>query len=323
MAGMINLSPKPVGAFAAMLTQKDNGSSTAGADVSKIRRALRSGAANCTAATPVSVIDGMKMYSETLRKQRKTNKDTSLAKMKLKYSFNKISSKIISSKTSASAREVVSSARREIQKLKAARRTGKYDEEELEAALDHAKAMERVARKKVRHLEEEEMAKRCRKEDGRTDTPAVDAADCGQEEDPEEQELRELRGQLGEIEETAENEQYIESAEVTNEMISEICDGMEEMLDAMEDLNDLLDEMAENPVNMDPEDIDALVIKHRNNEMKEITKADADYLKALFDHYEKIKAGGGCLYGGGTGSTAIPDIAPVSAEACPAIDVAL
>jgi len=67
-------------------------------------------------------------------------------------------------------------------------------------------------------------------------------------------------------------------------MISEITSGMEEMLDAIEELNDLLDELVENPVNMDKEDVKAMIIKHRNKEMKDITKADSDYLKAIFEH---------------------------------------
>ncbi|MBQ6128708.1 MAG: hypothetical protein IJI51_03520, partial [Lachnospiraceae bacterium] len=58
-------------------------------------------------------------------------------------------------------------------------------------------------------------------------------------------------------------------------------------------LNDFMNELAENVTDMDPEDIRSMTIKHRNKEMKEITKADADYLKAMFDHYEQIKADGG------------------------------
>jgi hypothetical protein len=64
------------------------------------------------------------------------------------------------------------------------------------------------------------------------------------------------------------------------------------MLDSIEELGDLMDELLENPVDMDPEDIKAMTIKHRNKEMKEITKADADYLKAMFEHYENIKSEG-------------------------------
>lgn len=314
-------TPKTIGEFAANLEKNDNGKRGSTSEVSKMRRALKCGGENYTANTPASVLDSMKTYSESIRQQRNTKENTSLAKMKLKYSFKKISSKIISSKTSTAAREVVASAKREIQKLKAARRTGKYDEEELEAALDHAKAMERIARKKARHLEEEEMAKRNSSDEAVKDAPAgTECAD--RKEDPTEKEIKELRDELGEIEEKSENEEYIESGEVTNEMISTICDGMEEMLDAIEELNDLMDELASNPVNMSPEDIDALAVKHRNKEMKEITKADADYLKALFEHYEKIKADGGLsLYGGGTAAPAGDVAAPVSIS--PAIDVAL
>lgn len=57
------------------------------------------------------------------------------------------------------ARLAAAQARREILRLKSQKQSGKYDNEELEAAIEHAKAMERVAKKKARHLEEEEMAK--------------------------------------------------------------------------------------------------------------------------------------------------------------------
>jgi len=256
------------------------------ADVSKMRRALKSGAENLASETHVSVIDNMQLYAKALKKQRENSNNTALEKKKLKYSFKKISSKIISSKTSTAAREAVSQARREIQKLKAARRSGKYDEEELEAALDHAKSMERIARKKARHLEEEEMAKRCSSGSEKEAAPIDADADIEDEKDPVKEELRQLREELGQISDNAENEQYIESGNITNEMISEITDSMEEMLDSIEEISDLMDELMENPVDMDPEDIDAMRIRHRNKEMKEMTKADADYMKAMFEHLE-------------------------------------
>ena len=263
---------------------KDDGNQKPGADVSKMRRALRSGANNLAKETQVSVIDNMQLYSKALEKQRKNNNDTALAKQKLKYSFKKVSSRIISSKTSMAAREAVSQARREIQKIKAARRSGKYDEEEIAAALDHAKAMERIARKKVHHLEAEEAAKRCSGSGDGIAAPESGNDDIAEKKDPVQEEIDSLRDELEGIEDSAENEEYIESEAVTNEMISEITSGMEEMLDAIEELNDLLDELVENPVNMDKEDVKAMIIKHRNKEMKDITKADSDYLKAIFEH---------------------------------------
>ena len=260
-------------------------------DVSKMRRALRSGAKNLAAETHVSVIDNMQLYSKALKKQREASNNTALEKKKLKYSFKSISSKIINSKTSVSAREVVSQAKREIQKLKAAKRTGKYDEEELEAALDHAKAMERIARRKARHLEEEEMAKRCSSEKGRGKEEAVCDEESEEKDDPVKEEIDDLKEELEDVEKKASDGEYIESEDITNEMISEITSGMDEMLSAIEELNDLMNELAENPVNMDPEDIKAMIVRHRNKEMKEITKADADYLKAIFDHYERVRSG--------------------------------
>ncbi len=258
-------------------------------NVSKIRRALRTGAANLASDTHVSVIDNMQLYAKALEKQRKNSNDTSLAKQKLKYSFKRISSKIVSSKTSTAAREVVSQAKREIQRIKAARRTGKYDEEEIAAALDHAKAMERIARKKVRHLEEEEMAKRCSSDPEKEGTVSVDTDAPKDDRDPVKEEIDSLRDELSEMDGKAAREEFVESGHVTNEMIGEITDTMEEMLSSIEELSDLMDELLENPVDMDQEDIDAMIIKHRNKEMKEITKADGEYLKATFEQIESEK----------------------------------
>ena len=53
-----------------------------------------------------------------------------------------------------------------------------------------------------------------------------------------------------------------------------------------------MDEIMADPVKSDPEDIEKMETKHRNKEMKEITKADGEYLKAMFDHYEKIRSDG-------------------------------
>ena len=292
-------------------------------DVSKIRRALRTGAENLAKNTNVSVIDNMQLYAKALKKQRQTSNDTALEKKKLKYSFKKISSRIISSKTSTAAREALSQAKREIQKLKAARRSGKYDEEELAAALDHAKAMERIARKKVHHLEEEEMAKRCStKDESAAASGATAEADAATDDkDPVKEEIDQLRKDIGDMEKKAENEEYIESENITNEMISRITEGMEEILDSIEELSDLMDELMQVPTDMDPEDIDAMIIKHRNKEMKDITKADGEYLKALFDHYDRLRADGAMPSGGSDGSyTSGSVVSPVSA---PAIDVAL
>ncbi len=107
-----------------------------------------------------SVVDQSMSYAKQLSASRTSSKKASLEKKKLQYNFKKISSQIIRSKNSVSARKAVQAARREVMRLKRLMNGGEYDEEELQLAIDHAKAMEEVARKKVSHLEQEEMIER-------------------------------------------------------------------------------------------------------------------------------------------------------------------
>ena len=258
------------------------------ADVSKIRQVLRKGYEGARDLSPVSVVDSMKMYSDFLEKQRKKTDETAIAKKKVRYSFKSISSKIISSRTSIAAKSAASAAKREIQRLKDARRTGKYDSEEIDAAIDHAKAMERIARKKARHLEEEEAADRC--SSGCRQTEAAPAGE-NEENSSVKEEIRSLRDEADAMEKKAENGEYIESDMATNELIDCLCESMDEMLDQLEELTDLMDGLLSDPADMDPEDIEALKIRHRNREMKDMTKADAEYLKATFEQLEAERSG--------------------------------
>ena len=62
-------------------------------------------------------------------------------------------------------------------------------------------------------------------------------------------------------------------------------------------------------------------IKHRNKEMKDIVKADAEYLKAVFDRLEKMKSRGvvpmnnGSLSFGASDTMSAAEAAGVSAPA--------
>lgn len=98
-------------------------------------------------------------YASTIRENRTRAKDTSLKLKRLRYDFKAISSQILRSKTSNSAKQAASKARREVVRLKRLRQNGEYDSEEIQSAIQHAQAMERVAKKKARHLLEEELAK--------------------------------------------------------------------------------------------------------------------------------------------------------------------
>ena len=58
------------------------------------------------------------------------------------------------------------------------------------------------------------------------------------------------------------------------------------MSETMEDLGgDLLEPLSGFDTDMSPEDLKALKQKHRAKEMQEIAKADAKYLKAIFEKY--------------------------------------
>jgi len=301
-----------------------------------------------------SMFSSTQSYGESLRTQRQQAKNTSLNLKKLKYQFKNLSTKILRSKTSLAAKQVAGQARREVLRLKSKKQSGDYDSEEIQAAIDHAKAMERVAKKKARHLEEEEMAK-C------TGGPCA-----GSKIDAEEEKLS------GEDTKTAEeNQKELDNAEESmdpvqneyamtdpdlamlqmyancgtaldslNEVLSSLNEFSDEILDQFsESMKDLfsemgMDELADSLMSvqrdMDPADLKMMKIKHRNKEMKDIVKADAEYLKAVFDRLEKMKSSGvipmnnGSLSFGSSDTMSAAEVAGVSAPAAapmPAINI--
>lgn len=274
-------------------------------------------------AQPKSFVETMRDYNETLRNQRLNKKDTSNLLKKLKYSFKNISGKLIRSKTSVAARQVAGEAKREVLRLKQQKQSGKYDNEEIEAAINHAKAMERVAKKKVRHLEEEELAKACGACLDRLEEYQKDLEDEWEEQDVLESENNVTAFKAG-IEEPA-------SENLTGEMMDELTESMTDMLSEM-GLDELLDIFSSVKQDMDPTDLKLMKIKHRTKELKEIAKADAEYLKAIFEHLEKQKSGSSAPLENAvsTGNSALtPNAVSVAAPAMavgisePVIDVSL
>ena len=251
-----------------------------------------------------SIVTSSLSYSESLRNQRQQTKNTTLALKKLKYQFKNISSKILRSKTSQAAKQAAGQARREVLRLKRQKQSGNYDEDEIEAAINHAKAMERVAKKKAKHLEEEELAKAAggiwQGEKVCTDEEPREVKDTEAETDAEEEEKM--------AEEGYEDESYEEEydypqldefllqtgdlmaamSDFTSEMMQELSDGMRDIMEEM-GIDELSDTMLSVKKDIDPADLKMMKIKHRNKEMKEIVKADAEYLKAVFDRLEKMK----------------------------------
>ena len=252
-----------------------------------------------------------KNYADALRAQRNKSKNTSLNKKKIKYRFKSISSKIISSKTSASAKQVVSMAKREVMRLKKEKQKGGYDAEEIEAAIAHAKAMEIVAKKKARHLEQEEMAKAANGifENNPALTKANEERDEEQTvENTDETALDEIEEEAVEYEEFSEEyteDEMLSAEDIQIEMLTPLIQEMSEELAELE--SDLLEEMGLdelteeflNVSDMDASDLKELKMKHRLKEQKEIAEADAAYLKAVFEQMAKEKASGSVSFSPG------------------------
>lgn len=188
-------------------------------------------------------------------------------KKKLNYNFKSISSQILQSKNSNSAGKAVTKARGTIAMLLRKVRSGEYDDQDLEHAIMHARKMERIAKKRMRHLKQEEEIE----QKGKSEELESELADGLEEQMAEEQGLEiseeELRQLLEEYEEL-------------------MRESMEDMQQEM-DLEDLSEDYCEVIYEMEPEDLEQLKKKHRSDEMREIMDADMKYLRAVFQKLEK------------------------------------
>ena len=216
---------------------------------------------------------------------------------KLQYNFKLISSQIMRAKTSSSASQAVSSAKRMVAQLRRKRKSGEYDDEELEAAITHALAMERVAKKHVKYLQQEERAERSGRI-GEEKLPEEEQKSAGEAltEDPSgmtdefSEDSTEISKEISEEMEQTQQELVESLEEIPQELAEEMTQLMQEytdmMSETMEDLGgDLLESLSGFDTDMSPEDLKALKQKHRAKEMQEIAKADAKYLKAIFEKY--------------------------------------
>ncbi|MCM1161240.1 MAG: hypothetical protein NC412_08455 [Roseburia sp.] len=183
---------------------------------------------------------------------------------RLQYKFKKISTQLMAAKTSGGARLVMAKAYSEAANLRRKFRCGEYDDSEVSSALIHAEQMIRIAKKRVKHLEEEESAKKtdgiCQAElegEAENDSPANMEI-----QDDFELDSKELRALMKEM------ERALEELEGEN--------GLEELTETMWE-------------DMDLADLELLKKKHRSKELREIMEADMKYLKALFSKLEKEK----------------------------------
>ncbi len=228
---------------------------------------------------------------------------------RLNYNFKEISAMILQTKTSGSARQVAGRARGKVALLKQRLKCGEYDDKELEAAIIHAEKMERIARKRMRHLQEEEMAKRGGPCFGELEEEGDDIQP--EEEAEQEEELELDRKQQDAMLQKRQQEIQQEMQRMMREMEQAQRDFEQEMSE-LSDLDELSDALGGGVArDMDPEDLDELKKKHRLDEQREIMEADMAYLKVLFNKLAQEKqqgssgtsgsSGGGGSYDGGSG----------------------
>ncbi len=206
-------------------------------------------------------------------------------KLRLQYNFKEISARILRTKTSGNARQVVTNARQKVAQLRRMSKSDNYDEGELESAIRHAEAMARVARKRMKHLQEEERAGGhrgvCEAElEERTEEKAAEKAGQSRRERKAEQADREMEKLMQEYQ----------------ELMQEAMEELED-LGSMEEFTEELSRLVFDE-DMDPEDLEQLKKKHRASEMREIAEADMKYLKAMFDRLQREKQSAGSSFGG-------------------------
>lgn len=228
----------------------------------------------------------------------KTSKTNGKKIKKLHYNFKRLSNQIMRTKTPINAKQVVTKTKFQIADLRMKIISGDYDYIEIHSALSHAEKIARVAKKRLKHLQEEESIEKTGRK-GLTDPEEF-------ENDKEEEEILDTTG-------LSEEEMKRLMQELQEEM-----ERIEEELEEAMNSQDLMEEFVSGASQeMDPGDLELLKKKHRSEELRDIMKADMEYLKALFDKYAKEKQSGSSGIGGSSNdssSNAANNPAAVSLE---------
>ena len=142
-----------------------------------------------------------------------------------------------------------------------------YDDTDLRHAILHARKMERIAKKREKHLKQEE-----------------DIEQKGKTEEFEDVLTDELQNQEEQQEELKLSEEELK------QLLEEYQELMQESMEEMAreaSVEDLCEEFTGAVYEMEPEDLEKLKKKHRTDEMREIMDADLKYLRAVFQKLEK------------------------------------
>lgn len=209
-------------------------------------------------------------------KSNSTSKTNQKKYKKLQYNFKRLSNQILRTKTSTNAKQLVTKAKFQIANLRMKLISGDYDYTEIHNALLHAEKIARVAKKRMKNLEEEENIEK-----------------TGHKGMTEPEEMRTKK---------EEDEEFIDtigmSQEEMKELVQQLQEEMEkiedELEEAMKDTENLMEEFVQgSKAQLDPADLEQLKKKHRAEEMRDIMKADMEYLKAIFNKLAKEKESAG------------------------------
>ena len=212
-------------------------------------------------------------------KSKKTSKSAQKKYKKLQYNFKRLSNQIMRTKTSTNAKQLVTKAKFQIANLRMKLLSGDYNYEEIHNALIHAEKIARVAKKRMKNLEEEEYIEKT----GRKQDPNAEELQEKQEEQNKQDEIIDTTGMS--------QEDLEKLAQELQEEMERIEDEMEEVMEKAEQLME--DFVRGSKLQMDPKDLEELKKKHRAEELRDIMKADMEYLKALFNRLAREKEAAG------------------------------
>lgn len=219
------------------------------------------------------------------------SKPNNKKKKRLNYNYRELSNQLMRTRTSMGASQVLVRAFQRVGILQRQYRSGDYNENEARRALIHAESIARVARKRVKHLKEEERLKK----GGPCDAELEEEEEFRPEDiDLQKQELPEMSSE--------------EMERLMEELEEAMRDLEKESMETMEELTVTVQE------DMDPEDLKLLKKKHRSKELREIMEADLKYLKALFQELEKERREGSSGSSGVSSSNSNSDLSGVTLE---------
>lgn len=216
--------------------------------------------------------------SRTRASKSKSTSNTGQKKYKkLQYNFKRLSSQIMRTKTSVNAKQLVTKTKFQIADLRMKLISGDYSYEEIHNALIHAEKIARVAKKRMKHLEEEEYIEK---------TGHNDKMDL--------EEMQEQQGKQKEeiLDTTCMSQEEMER--LMQELQAEMEKIEKELEKAMEESENLMEEFVQgSKQQMDSKDLEELKKRHRSEELRDIMKADMEYLKAIFNKLAREKESAG------------------------------